>query len=120
MVVKVQLQVIGLSIHKWVTIIVVKDFNFNHIYTCICLIPNLAYLSRNSMFHTINSSIKHDITNLCDSLHSQDVVYSVATAIKRKQLHTSIVDVIGIEDFVDALNVTFSELDFLVSIKCIP
>ena len=52
------------------------------------------------------------LTYVIESLHIQDVVYSVATAIKRKQLHTSIVNVIGIENFVDALNVTFSELDF--------
>ena len=78
----------------------------------------MAFHSQKLMFHTQSnmSDIINDAKLILKS--SGDVVYHklfIAIASKGKQLYTAIVNVVGIVGPVDALNVTFSELDFFNS-----
>ena len=102
--IKVQLQVKGLSIHKWVTI--VKDLNFLPMQ-----LSGLACPGQKLMIHTYPQSNMSDIMDHAKLIieSSGDVVYPIAIGIKGKQLYAAIVNVIGIEGLVDTLNMTFSE-----------
>ena len=92
-----------------------NNLNFNHIQ-----LSGLACPSQKLTILTYPQSNMSDITNHAKLMieSSDDVVYPIAIGSKGKQQYTAIFNVIGIEGLVDALNVTFSELDFFIAAMC--